>query len=384
MCAVEEKYRIALVVNDDANAEFVNRNLAGSGIAVERIPCGKTLLNGNRRNMSADLIVVDAVEGASDEHMRGLDLGRELKTCPLTVSIPVVAIGNSHSQRLRSFEIGIDDYFSPETSQAEFVMRVRGLLKVGATRRAANHSMLQAEVERRKEIGDTFRRYVSPALVDQILSNSCLRDSVLENKNTRINATVLFADMRGFTRMSEQLAASEVVPLLNQYFRLLTQIVFQYEGTVFNMAGDCLMVGFGVPFAQPDATVRAFRAAKEMLMRFDQLVTEWKANYGIEAGLGIGINEGDVIAGNIGSPAYMNYTIIGDAVNVAARLSQRARAGELLFSHHVKKKLDAAGEACGAVQMHPISLRGRNGSLEIFCVPVESRIQFPYYFEQLA
>lgn len=384
MCAVDENYRIALVVEDDANADFVNRNLAGSGIAVDRLPCGKKLVNGNRRHLKSDLVIVDAAASNGDERMRGLDLVRELKTCPLTVSIPVVAIGNSLSERLSSFEIGIDDYVSPETSHDEFLMRVRGLLKVGATRRAANNSMLQAEVRRRKEIGDTFRRYVSPALVDEILSNSRLRDSVLENKNVRINATMLFADMRGFTRMSEQLAASEVVPLLNEYFRMLTQVVFQYEGTVFNMAGDCLMAGFGVPFAQKDATVRAFRAAKEMLVRFSELISEWKANYGIEAGLGIGINEGDVVAGNIGSPAYMNYTIIGDAVNVAARLSQRARAGELLFSQHVKKALDAAGEDCGAVKMQPISLRGRNESLEIFCVPVDSRMEFPYRFEQLA
>lgn len=384
MCAVDENYRVALVVDNDANAEFVNRNLTGSGIVVERLPCGKKLVNGNRQHLSADLIIVEAGENHGDERLRGLELGRELKTCPYTVSIPVVAIGNSHSERLRCFEIGVDDYVSPETSQDEFLTRVRGLLRVGASRRAASNLLLQAEVKRRKEIGEAFRRYVSPALVDQILSNSRLRDLALENKNVRINATVLFADMRGFTRMSEQLAASEVVPLLNQYFRLLTEIVFQHEGTVFNMAGDCLMVGFGVPFAQSDATVRAFRAAREMLVQFNALIEEWKASHGIEAGLGIGINEGDVVAGNVGSPAYMNYTIIGDAVNVAARLSQRARAGELLLSQYVKKTLDAAGEDCGAVKMEPISLRGRNESMEIFCVPVDPRIQLPYQFEQLA
>ena len=85
--------------------------------------------------------------------------------------------------------------------------------------------------------------------------------------------------------------------------------------------------------------------------------------------------EGDVVAGNVGSPDYMNYTVIGDAVKVAARLSQRARAGELLFSQRVKQALDAAGEECGAVRMDPISLRGRSESIEIYCVPVEPRLQ---------
>jgi adenylate cyclase len=174
--------------------------------------------------------------------------------------------------------------------------------------------------------------------------------------------------MRGFTSISEKLMAAEVVPLLNQYFRLLTDIAFEYEGTVFNMAGDCLMVGFGVPFEQPDATVRAYHTAMKMLASFDELVGEWRGRYGIKAGLGIGVNSGEVIAGNVGSPHFMSYTIIGDAVNVAARLSQRARAGELLFSQKVKAALDAAGENCSAVPLEPSSLRGRSETIDIFWV----------------
>ncbi|UCH48453.1 MAG: adenylate/guanylate cyclase domain-containing response regulator [Betaproteobacteria bacterium] len=378
MCAVDGNYRIALVVADDASAEFINRHLAKTDMEVERLSCGRQFLNGNRGHLDADLIIVDAEEGNGGSSMRGLALGRKLKSCPLTVSIPVIVVGKSHSDRLRSFEVGVDDYVSCETSQDEFILRLKGLLRVSAARRAAIKSQLEAEAKRGKEIGDTFRRYVAPALVDQILSDRRLRHSALADKSTRVNATVLFADMRGFTRMSEQLEAAEVVPLLNEYFRLLTQIAFQHHGTVFNMAGDCLMVGFGVPLPQADATVLAFRTAKEMLLRFSELIDEWKAKYQIEAGLGIGINEGDVVAGNVGSPDYMNYTVIGDAVNVAARLSQRARAGELLFSQHVKQTLDAAGEQSGAVQMEPISLRGRTESIEIYCVPVEQRVELPY------
>ena len=378
MCAVDGSYRIALVVADDASAEFVNSHLAGSDIEVKRLPCGKQFLNGNRGHLDADLIIVDADDATGASSMRGLALGRELKSCPLTVSIPVIVIGSTDADRLRSFEIGVDDYVSCETSQDEFILRLRGLLRVSSARRAAIKAQLEAEAKRGKEIGDAFRRYVAPALVDQILSDRRLRHSALADKSARVNATVLFADMRGFTRMSEQLEAAEVVPLLNQYFRLLTEIAFQYHGTVFSMAGDCLMVGFGVPLAQADATVLAFRTAKEMLARFSELIAQWKSKFGVEAGLGIGINEGDVVAGNVGSPDYMNYTVIGDAVNVAARLSQRARAGELLFSQRVKQTLDAAGEKSGAVQMEPISLRGRSESIEIYCVPVESRLQLPF------
>ncbi|UCD67507.1 MAG: adenylate/guanylate cyclase domain-containing response regulator [Betaproteobacteria bacterium] len=370
VCAVGGNYRIALVVADEASAEFVDCHLAGTSIELERLTCGKQFFSANLGRPDVDLIIVDADDGGGASSMRGLALGRALKSSPLTVSIPLIVIGKSEADRLRSFEIGVDDYVFFCTSQDEFILRLTGLLRVGSARRAAIKSQLDAEAKRGKEIGDAFRRYVAPALVDEILSDRRLLDSALADKSTRVTATVLFADMRGFTRMSEQLEAADVVPLLNQYFRLLTQIAFHYQGTVFNMAGDCLMVGFGVPFEQADATVRAFRTAREMLVRFSELIAEWKVKFGVEAGLGIGINEGDVVVGNVGSPDYMNYTVIGDAVNVAARLSQRARAGELLFSRRVKKALDAAGEQSGALQRTPISLRGRTESIEIYCVPV--------------
>src|SRR5262249_56892531 len=109
-----------------------------------------------------------------------------------------------------------------------------------------------------------------------------------------------FADLRGFTGISEQLAPHEVVPLLNEYFSLLTEITFKHDGTVFHMAGDCLMLGFGVPLEQKDSSTRAVRTAREMLDRFANLAHSWKLGYGIDAGLGIGINEGDVVAGNVG------------------------------------------------------------------------------------
>ncbi len=358
-----------VVVGDDANADIVNRYLAGSGISVERSACGMSLLNGSAASLRADLFIIDTGEGEAS----GLALGRRLKSNPHTVAIPLIVIGKSVRDRRECFEIGVDDYITPDVHRDDFILRLNGLLRVSAIRRALITSQLEAEVTRHKEIGETFRRYVSPALVDQILADTRLRDSALADKNTRVNATALFADMRGFTSLAEQLPPADVVPILNEYFKLLTDIAFQYEGTVFNMAGDCLMVGFGVPFEQNDATVRAYRTAREMLTRFAELETRWKRHFGIEAGLGIGINEGEVIAGNIGSPGYMNYTIIGDAVNVAARLGQRARAGELLFPENIKRSLDSAGLDSDAVLMSTISLRGRAEPVEIFCVPAPPR-----------
>jgi adenylate cyclase len=254
--------------------------------------------------------------------------------------------------------------------------QIEALVRTGSVRRKTAAAQLEAEFRRREEVlRQTFRRYVSPRVADKILEDSQLRDTLLSTADARAHAVVLFADLRGFTSMSERLEPYRVVPLLNEFFSLLTEITFRYEGTVFHMAGDCLMLGFGVPLEQPDSPQRAVRAAQEMLASFAALAQSWKGRYQIEAGLGIGINEGDVVAGNIGSSSYMNYTIIGDAVNIASRLCQRARAGEMLFSSTVKDSLDAHGMDIGATPLPPLQLRGRSHPIDIFCVPLQNRVQ---------
>jgi adenylate cyclase len=255
-------------------------------------------------------------------------------------------------------------------------VHIEALVRAGALRRKTAAAQLEAEIRRREEVlRQTFRRYVSPRVADKILEDAQLRDTLLSTADVRAHAVVLFADLRGFTSISEQLDPHRVVPLLNEFFSLLTEITFRHEGTVFHMAGDCLMLGFGVPLEQPDSPQRAVRAAREMLQSFAELARSWKERYQVEAGLGIGINEGDVVAGNIGSASYMNYTIIGDTVNIAARLCQRARAGEMLFSSTLKQSLDAHGVNIGATPLPPLQLRGRSHPIDIFCVPLETRVQ---------
>jgi len=254
--------------------------------------------------------------------------------------------------------------------------QIEALVRAGAMRRKTAAAQLEAEIRRREEVlRQTFRRYVSPRVADKILEDAQLRDTLLATADARSHAVVLFADLRGFTSISEQLDPHAVVPLLNEYFSLLTEITFRHEGTVFHMAGDCLMLGFGVPLEQPDCAERAVRAAREMLTSFNALAGSWKERHQVEAGLGIGINEGDVVAGNIGSSSYMSYTIIGDTVNIAARLCQRARAGEMLFSSALKRTLDAHGVDIGATPLPPLQLRGRSHPIDIFCVPLQTRVQ---------
>ena len=188
----------------------------------------------------------------------------------------------------------------------------------------------------------------------------------------RVSGTVLFADMRGFTAVAERLAPSDVVPLLNEYFSMLSDVTREHGGTVFHMAGDGLMAGFGLPLPADDASGRAVAAARGMIAGFGRLAADWRSRLGIETGIGIGINAGDVIVGDVGAPDRPSYTLIGDTVNVAARLVQRARAGEALFSLSVKRALDPV--PAGIVELPPLVLRGRTRPVEIYCMESSTRL----------
>ncbi len=190
----------------------------------------------------------------------------------------------------------------------------------------------------------------------------------------RVHGAVMFADMRGFTTVSERLAPDCVADLLNEYFALLTDITLQHEGEVFHLAGDGLMAGFGVPASRPDAERLAVDCAREMLSRFTGLAAGWRARLGVETGLGIGINAGEVVVGQVGSPRHHSYTLIGDTVNVASRLSQRARAGEALFSASVERALDGQRPLLSILALPALQLRGRSSPVDIFCIPAAERL----------
>ena len=320
--------------------------------------------------LGPDLILVDA-----DGHdLGGLEACRALKAHPATMMLPIVVVSLNSDLQMAAYAAGADDFVTDTGGDTVLLARLEALARAGSRRRRIAAAARNTDERRGEELQATFRRYVSPQLADRILDNSRLRDSILTAADIRTHAVIMFADLRGFTGISERLSPHEVVPLLNEYFSLLTEITFQHEGTVFHMAGDCLMVGFGVPFEQDDSPQRAVRAAREMLDRFAVLAESWRRRLDIETGLGIGINEGDVVAGNVGSAMFMNYTIIGDAVNVASRLCQRARAGEIVLSRALKHSLDARGLDIKAVELPAMTLRGRTSPIDIYCVPITKRL----------
>ena len=303
-----------------------------------------------------------------------LEACRQLRRRPETALLPQAALVDRDIWQQSAYEAGVDAVFVPTTRDAEILARLQTLLKQRRSlNRLTSQRALAAEHDHER-LRSVFRRYVSGRLVDEIMARM-EGDMAALTIGSRAHAAVMFADMRGFTGIAEKLAPAQVFELLNEFFAVLTAAAFRYDGTVFNMAGDSLMVGFGVPIAQEDGGARALRAGREMLSGFGELAKRWRHRYDIDTGLGIGINQGEVVAGNLGSEQYMNYTLIGDTVNIAARLSQRARAGEVLFSNALKLTLDGKVDSTmNLLALPPLTLRGRISPVDIFCVPIDKRI----------
>lgn len=361
------KFRVLVVEHGKSNRSLLLAHLRDSPLEVENAAPDNDVMAACTAR-PPDLIILDA-----DGDNEGIELCRRLKADPETVSLPVLMLSETAARKMSSFDAGVDEFMTRDVMREEFLVRVNALLRVGATRRAHAAAQLEAEVKRRERLRETFQRYVSPRVVDQIMRQAEATPSDDSRQGTRMHAAVLFVDMRGFTRLAEKIPAREVVPLLNEYFSLLNDIAFQHEGTVFSMAGDSLMIGFGVPLPQEDASVRAVVAGREMIAGYEDLATHWRELHGVETGIGVGINEGDVVAGNVGSDEYMNYTIVGDTVNIAARLCQRARAGEVLFAESVMRSLERHQYAEGAIQLPPMVLRGRVNPINMYCFPAKER-----------
>src|SRR5690242_20810830 len=169
---------------------------------------------------------------------------------------------------------------------------------------------------REKEmIKRAFTRYVAREVVEEILKNP--ENMALTGERRQV--TVLFCDVRGFTPLSERMTPEEVVLLLNDFYNLMIETTFKYDGTLDKFLGDAVMAVFGAPIAHPDHSARAIRTAIAMQEGIGELGKRRRAARKEPFEVGIGVSLGEVVAGTVGTEERMEYTVIGDSVNVAAR-----------------------------------------------------------------
>ncbi len=227
---------------------------------------------------------------------------------------------------------------------------------------------LEAEQEKATRIRDAFNRYMSPELVNRALSE----ERGLMEKRERREAAVLFADMRGFTRLTLRFSPDQVVAILNEFFTVMTNIAYSHNGTIFDIAGDELMVGFGVPFDLEDPIVAALHAAVGMQEMLDSLASKWWQTYGDRRlGMGIGIDFGEVIVGNVGSPTRMNYALVGLPVTTAHALVSTAGDGEIRFSQVVMSRFHSENLNYPISAVNDVWLKGREQPETIYTMVVE-------------
>ncbi len=184
------------------------------------------------------------------------------------------------------------------------------------TERRALETLHQTDIEQREAIGDAFSRYLAPHVVESLMK----APSAVELGGERRTATILFADIRDFTKMAARLEAERVVEILNAYFEAAVGVLFEHDGLLDKFYGDGLMAVFGPPRVRPDDAARALRSAA----RLHQVVRELEPVIREPLRISVGLATGDVVAGHIGSTRRLDYTVIGDAVNLASRLQSAA------------------------------------------------------------
>ncbi|MFK8001711.1 MAG: adenylate/guanylate cyclase domain-containing protein [Polyangiales bacterium] len=216
----------------------------------------------------------------------------------------------------------------------------------------------EAQIREETAIRLDLGRFLPSELVEKVVE----REHAMELGGRRMRISVLFADVVAFTPLAEELPPEQVVSLLNELFTLMSTVVFRHGGTVDKFLGDSVMALFGAPEPQADHAKRALLTAEDMLAYVETASAGWAQKYDVRVQIAIGIASGDAVVGNVGSESRMDYTAIGDVVNIAARLEAIARPGQILATEATR---DDAGDAFDFVQVDERTLAGRSSPLVI-------------------
>lgn len=260
-------------------------------------------------------------------------------------------------------------YVDSSVSQREFSEESLDLLQAFADQCAIAlenvrlYEEMMASRENEKRVRQIFQKYVPADVVRRALE---ITDG--NRLSAKQVVTVLFSDIRGFTSISERLQPEDVVTFLNDYLQRMVDIVFDEGGIVDKFIGDAVMAVFGAPFPKPDDAMRAVRAGQRMLRELDRYNADQAKKDGVQIRIGIGVHTGPVIAGNIGSDRKMEYTVIGDAVNIASRVQDLTKnfGVELIITQGC---LDATRRRVAVRALPPVHVKGKELPLQVYEVP---------------
>jgi adenylate cyclase len=357
-----------LVVDDDPDmAAFLASLLRKQGCEVEIAGDGNAAL-ARVAETSPDLLLLDVVMPGPT----GFDICKKLKSVHATALMPVVLVTalEDKESRVKGIEAGADDFLSKPVNPSELLARVQTLRRLHETRRELENRRQLAQLQRKEAIRKAFSRYISPRLADRIIEDVGTEGGPFNAAAQRSNVVVAFVELRGVVDLIERSDAADVVAMLNERFAALTEAAYQHDGTVLNMTGDSMLVGFNVPFLQSDAASRALSTAREMVGRFGAVASRAEQRAGGRPSLSVGVCMGEAIIGNVGSPHYLNYTAIGEPIVTAAQLARLAGASEVLVCGRVYEAVRGLLPAGILVPRADAALQGGAGTTQVFAVRV--------------
>jgi class 3 adenylate cyclase/CheY-like chemotaxis protein len=328
------------------NLEILRLRLESQGYAVATASDGREALQ-QIRELCPDLALLDVMMPVLD----GIEVVRAIRAEPALRGIPVILVTAKTDIRdvVEGLDAGADDYLTKPFEHAALLARVRSMLRQKElhdqveeqARQLAdlNQSLTARVAAQVDELGRMarLRRFLPPQIVEVVLSGG--KESTLAAHRREV--TVVSCDLRGFTSFSETSEPEEVMAILGDYHCNLGEIVFRHGGTLESIAGDGMLVLFNDPVEYVDHPARAVRMALDMRERMHVLTTKWR-RLGHELGFGVGISQGFVTVGAIGFEARQDYAAIGTATNLACRLCDEAKHGEILISQRVFSSLESS------------------------------------------
>jgi adenylate cyclase len=356
--AMSAQAKILVVDDTPQNVKLLADLLAVKGYAVATASSGEEAL-AKVAAEKPDLILLDVMMPG----MSGYDVCRRLRAEPATELLPIVLCTSLDpgAERINGIAAGADDFLGKPINQPELFARVASLLRISrlheeTRQQAAQLAEWGATLERRvaEQVAENERlsrlkRFLSPKLAELIV-NGTGEDPL---KSRRREIVVIYCDLRGFTAYAETSEPEELMRTLGSFHGAMGRIVIAHDATLERFTGDGMMVFLGDPVPVENAAERAVALALEMRSAALELSATWKKR-GVDLGLGIGIAQGFATVGAIGFDERIEYTAIGTVTNLAARLCQHAKAGEIIVSQRVYAEVGERVEAedLGELQLH--------------------------------
>jgi len=329
--------KILIVDDEPFNLDLLEQELSDQGYLIERANDGAEALQ-KVPSFLPDLILLDYMM----PKMNGIEVVKQLKQDERYKGIPVILLTAKASQedKVKGLDAGADDYVVKPFESFELLARVRSMMRIKEMHDSLeewNRTLEDKVKEQVHEIEDMSRlkRYLSPQIAETILKSE--DDNLF--KSHRREITVVFLDLRGFTAFSDSAEPEEIMELLRSYHAEMGKLIFKFEGTLERFAGDGIMVFFNDPILCEDHTERAARMALEMHARVKGLRAGWlKKGYDLD--LGIGLAAGYATLGNIGFEGRMDYGAVGNVTNLASRLCDEAKGGQILTNQKTFSKIE--------------------------------------------